>query len=421
MSQAQSASTGDATFAVPPGMLGPDAPQLTYAEIQALVDRSAHDDFYVLPATSFAPVEDPQRGGAVGFQSQQPLHRFEIEMGDPAEVGGLKASNAVRGRLGTLALDVRMVPWDFIARPDRQPPAAPIDFAASQRFMLRRARFSFDGSGLGSDGFDSFGTGRTYPMRLGGRNQLIFAAVGTLLEGYGTYAGAVGNYTLCGELRPGEGFRGHIMLRMVDADGHFRRHPLVPTTDELVEDPHPDITYLTYLAQKGNRTKSENAFSVAPDGQVRGVNIPVDLKEVHLRGRGLDIGHEIGKEIGFGRETKARGPGSGSTFDPFQFEGVSSYDFYDRSGNVLATFAANFLEGRTFAMGLEGAPGVPALRFSYYGAITEGRGALDGLAGHLYGAAGSVFLPPPAEHVISNLYVARVADPGGRLRLPVGV
>jgi hypothetical protein len=35
----------------------------------------------------------------------------------------------------------------------------------------------------------------------------------------------------------------------------------------------------------------------------------------------------------------------------------------------------------------------------------------------IYGSAGSVFAPPPADHVITNLYGARLDDPDGRFRV----
>lgn len=398
-------------FAVPPGILGPDAPRLTYDQLQQLVDRSAHYDLFTLRGAAERLGAGGGSGACTGLRLEQPLHAFDIEMGDSRRGLGLVAANALRGRLGTLQLDLRILPWSFRASPRREPPPTPFDRSQSQRFCLQAARLDFGGG----DGLEAFGTGRTFPIVLAGRPQLVAAGVANLVAGHGRFAGAEGNFTFCGELDAG-GLLGHLMLRLVDPGGRFRREPLRPPRDERLADPAPDVTFLTYLAQKGSRTRAANAFSVDPGGRPRGVNIPVDLKEVHLRGAALEIGGEVGREIGFGRETKPRAAGSGSGEDPFQFEGVSAYEFYGEDDQALARFSANFLEGRTFSTALEGAPGIPALRFSYYGAITAGSGQLAGLAGHLYGAAGSVFLPPPADHVITNLYVARVGDPGGRFR-----
>jgi hypothetical protein len=33
-----------------------------------------------------------------------------------------------------------------------------------------------------------------------------------------------------------------------------------------------------------------------------------------------------------------------------------------------------------------------------------------------YGSSGSILKPPPAEHVITHFYVARLHDPDGRFR-----
>lgn len=401
---------GDA-FAVPPGAVAPDAPALGYAEIQRLVDRAAHHDFLTRPGS----VQPHGAGSGAGWRLEQPLHRFDIEMGDPRTGVGVVASNIVRGRVGTLSVDLRILPWEFAALPERAPPPTPLDRSQSQRIAFQRVRLDFGGG----DGLEAFGTGRTLPAVLLGRPQLVVAGVANVLAGHGRFAGAEGNFTFCGELTAEGALDGHFMLRLVDPDGRFRAEPLRPHADERSELP-AGVTFLTYLAQKGETTRSANVFSHGPDGRPRGVNIPVDLKRVRLAGGGLEIGGEIGKEIGFGRETKPRSAGSGTGDDPFQFEGVSAYDFYGPDGRTIARFSANFLEGRTFAMALEGAPGVPALRFGYYGVITDGRGQLAGLDGILYGAAGSVFLPPPAEHVITNLYVARVGDPEGRFRRPPG-
>jgi hypothetical protein len=59
------------------------------------------------------------------------------------------------------------------------------------------------------------------------------------------------------------------------------------------------------------------------------------------------------------------------------------------------------------------------LRFGYFGPIIQGFGCFKGTQGFLYGAAGSVLAPPPADHVISNMYVARISDPEGRFRTAV--
>jgi hypothetical protein len=101
---------------------------------------------------------------------------------------------------------------------------------------------------------------------------------------------------------------------------------------------------------------------------------------------------------------------------PYQFEGVSRYAFYDQSGATVGTLTANVLEGRSMNVNLEGAPGQPALRFGFFGPVITGTGCFSDARGMLYGASGSIFNPPPLDHVISNWYTLRLYDPAGKYR-----
>jgi hypothetical protein len=380
--------------------------RFSHAELARLVDQAA--SFHLLA------VPGPDRA--------QTLHRFDLELEPPSAAHGVRGANTVGESAGRLDLRWSVIPWSWAARPDRQPPAERLDASRSQRITLQEAIFTF----ANGDGFRSFGTGRTFPVMAGGRARLTVAAVGNLVEGLGRLRGRQGNFTLCGELTADHQIEGHIMVRIVDPDGSLRTGA-APAPAAPPPNPTPDVTYLTWIAQKGESADQENYFSFSQDGQVRGVNIPVALHPVQtgiasladgLRVRHLTVGPEvIGLEIGFGRETQPRTSISGTGLNPYQFEGVSEYTFYDRDGRTsVGAFKANFLEGRSFEMELPGAPGQSSLRFSYYGVITGGTGCFRGVQGMLYGTAGSVFNPPPSDHVISNLYVARLHDPDGRFR-----
>jgi hypothetical protein len=387
------------------------------AELQRLVDQAAWA--HVLIAAG-AGGDGAVRGakGVIGFDADLPLHRLDIRLRDADLDRGVRATNTVGESVGTVSLRCRMIAREWRALPEREPPASQLDRGRSQRFAIQEATFR-----LGGDGFHSFGTGRTFPIVQGGRTVLWVAAVGNVLGGFGRLEGVRGTYTLCGELTPDHRLVGHVMVRFVDHDGRLRTSAPLPPPQPTAN-PTPGVTYLTWIARKGDSPGQANRFSVSPDGQVRGVNIPVPVRRPHVdfiaggeRGfvaRELELGEDVAQEIGFGRETKQRGPGSGSDRDPFQFEGVSRYTFFDRDRQTVGSCTANFLEGRSFAMDLPAAPGVPALRFSYYGAFVGGEGCFEGIRGMLYGAAGSVFMPPPAEHIITNLYVARIDDPDGR-------
>lgn len=377
------------------------------ARLQRLVDRAASFDLLVVP--------DPAGRGAR-------IHRFEIRLRRPSSTDGVRASNRVGEEVGRLDLRWLVIPDDFVARPDREPPFTSLDPGRSQRVVLQGCTFTF---GSGGDGFRSFGTGRTLPTAPEGRPRLGVAAVGNVTEGLGRLRGFLGNFTLCGELSPERGFAGHVMVRLVDPEGVLVTGEPVPPL-QVSAAGEADATYLTWVAQKGEGETQENRFSITPSGDVRGLNIPVELKEVRvgfapggsggLRATGMVTGPVVGREIGFGREVRPRTPDSGTPWNPFQFEGVSEYLFHDSSGQTVGSLTANFLEGRSFQMRLPEAPEEPALRFGYYAPIVGAKGCFQGAEGMIYGAAGSVFSPPPAEHVITNLYVARLHDPGGRFR-----
>jgi hypothetical protein len=247
-------------------------------------------------------------------------------------------------------------------------------------------------------------------------------AVCNIVEGFGPLHGLEGNCTWCGDLTPGGSFRGHIMIRIRDAQSRLITSD-PPPPFQSIPDPEPGISYLSWIGQKTPDPRLANSASIGSGEQVRGLNIPVDLKLVRTgwssdgpRVSALHPGEVIGLEVGFGKEAAPRSPLTGNGMAPYQFEGVSRYSFRDRSGNVVGAFTSNVLEGRSISVHLEDAPGQPALRFGFFGPLITGSGCFAGAQGMLYGASGSVFNPPPLEHVISNWYVLRLYDPKGRFR-----
>jgi hypothetical protein len=402
--------------------------QPTHEQLQHLVDQAASFNVYTMTdgQTPGGVIWGAGRPGMVlGIEGSQTLHRFAIDLDMPTQQDGVRASNRISGPIGRLDFRWMIVPEDYLARADREPPATALDRSRSQRLVMQEGVFSW---GDGGDGFYSFGAGRTFPtMQAGGRQRLDAMAVGIVTGGFGRLQGYRGNFTVSGEWMPEGGFQGNLMMRIVDPEGRLRTLKDLPEM-EAVTQPDPNTTFLTWIAQKAQTPDQENTFSVNSDGQVRGLNIPVALKRVQvdfvpsgssgLTALELRLGEVMGREIGFGRESVPRAPGRGTELTPFQFEGVSNYTFYDMEGRSVGSFTANVVEGRSIQMQLPGAEQQPALRFGYFGPIVEGFGCFEGVHGFLCGAAGSVFAPPPADHVISNMYVARIFDPQGRFRTP---
>lgn len=397
----------------------------SHDEIQRLVDQAASFNMFVTP-DSRTPVSATgaagSAGACIGMEGHGTIHRFDIDLDLPTAGNGVRAANRLSRAAGSMEYRWLILPHDFAARPDREPPPAILNPSVSQRFAMQSVTVKF---GDGRDGFRAFGTGRTFPMMVREKPQLAVAAVGVFTAAFGKLKGCEGNFTMCGQLTTTEGFLGHMMVRIPDPGGRLR------TTADLMPaeggpDPDPATTFLTWIAQKGHGPDQENTASMTPDGELRGLNIPVQLKRVQVgfvpedatgvRCAELRTFEVIGREIGFGKESVPRTSASGTPLTPFQFEGVSRYSFYDPDGRTIGAFTANVLEGRSMQMQLPQAPDQPALRFGYFGPIIEGFGCFRGAQGFLYGAAGSVFAPPPFDHVISNMYVARISDPDGRFR-----
>ena len=217
--------------------------------------------------------------GVIGIRTNTVLHRFDIDVHLPTLSGGVRATNTVGEPAGRLALRWMLIPYSFLARPDREPPPTLLDPSRSQRFTMQEGTFTF---GEGQDGFHSFGTGRTFPMLVGGRAKLVAAAVGNITEGFGKFRGYEGNFTLCGDLTPEQGFVGHIIVRIHGSARQSAHANTAPTSGSRGQSQIPGTTFLTWVGQKGTGPEQKNRFSFAPDGQVRGVNVATELKRVRV-------------------------------------------------------------------------------------------------------------------------------------------
>jgi len=382
--------------------------------IQRLIDQVAGFNLYVVPDGGSGSSSQ----GSTGFVLSETLHRFDVTLQRP-DSQGVRATNTFGETVGRVDIRWFMIPESFVARPDRQPPATRLDTSASQRFVMQETTFTF---GDGRDGFRSFGTGRTFPMKVGNESRIVVGAIGNLTEGFGKFRGHEGNYTICGDLTP-NGFKGNILVRVQDDNGNLRAGgniaPIQPQTD-----PDPQTTYLLWAAQKGKGPDQENSASFGPDGQLRGLNIPTQLKLLELgfgvkdgfRAANINVGEVMGREIGFGRGSVPGADPSGTALNPFLFEGVAHYSFFDSNKKTVGAITTNVLEGRRFDMRLPAAPTAPGLRFGFFGPIVTGQGCFEGFEGMFYGSTASVFYPPPGDHVITHFYMARINDPEGRFR-----
>jgi hypothetical protein len=270
--------------------------------------------------------------------------------------------------------------------------------------------------GDGRDGFRGFGAGATFPSTGGA---LLAAAVGDLTEGRGRFAGAVGTYTYCGSLSAGEGFRGSLMLRVMDPQGALQADGDLPGVESW-QPVEQGVTYFILRGQKKDR-RAKTAYSFGADGQVNGLNVSQQLRLIDVdaaaRGRGglrsfKSVGAVVGKmnaNIAFNLFS----PGApGTALAPIPFQSYNEYIFYDRDGDTVGSFVGDGGEGRTFNMELAGAPGQRALRFGGFGPLMNGTGPFSGIEG-LMSDNSVVGIAP---HAIVTFYVLRVNDPDGKFR-----
>jgi len=358
-------------------------------------------------------------GGVIGFRVSEVLHRFEVAVRPPGQKEGLKAVNVVGEPIAQFAHRWMVIPHDFEAMPDREPPPTPLDSSKSQRFVMLDGVCKF--GRRQQDGFRGFGSGVTYPTVVNGESQLLAAAVGNIVEGFGKFKGHEGTYTYCGSISPQQGFSGALLCRVVDPEGSLRAENSLPALESW-PGPEPGITYVIFRGQKKDKSQ-KTSYSFGPDGQVNGLNVTQQLRLLHVdvagKGRGgLRSLETMGQEIG---TMSARitfnllNPGApGDGLSPIPFKSYNKYTFFDREGRVVGSFEADGGEGRTFNLKLAGLTGQAALRFGGFGPLLNGAGLFKGIQGLMTDNS----VVGVAPHALATLYVLRIHDSDGKYRAP---
>lgn len=404
-----------APAAFPPPAPGPGAGNLSSEAVQALVDRAAHFNMYSLPERGVAGVSITAPGmadGVIGWRVHEILHRFEILSEAPAAQAPLKGRHRVGEPAARFTHRWLLTPDDFVASPDREPPATRLDPSRSQRFVMLDGMCTF---GSGEDGFRGFGAGHTVPTTVNGRPQLLATAVGTILEGFGKFRGhEEGTYLYCGTLTPQRGFQGNLLLRLADRQETFRSDEPFPALEQR-RDPEPGVTYLMF---RGQAVPSDPVTPrIGPDGRPIGLTVVQGLRLLELdfkvRGRGgVQTTDRFGSVIG--RITAQvnfdpTAPG-GTSLNPIPFSTFDEFVFFDREGRRIGGFTGDSSEGRVFNTQISGLPGI---RFGGVGQALTGTGPFEGINGLMTDNSMVLFSP----HVSASIYLLRVEDPRGRFRL----
>jgi hypothetical protein len=241
--------------------------------------------------------------------------------------------------------------------------------------------------------------------------------VGAVLTGSGRFAGLDGVYTYCGDLDQSVGFKGSVVLRLVDPHSHINGRWSMP---ELEAVPYPDeeFSYISFRAWKPDPSY-ETTLIHAADGTPTGLHLLPQLKaytvECGMTSRGPTAEVSLGQLIGSMATDihfNPLNPGApGTTMAPIPFSAVDLYRFMAEDGTVLGSIEGATTEGRVFVMPLS-APNQQAVRFGGFGPLQEGTGALAGAVGILAHNS-AVGISP---HVLSTLHVCRIYDPAGKYR-----
>jgi hypothetical protein len=404
--------------AAPPGAAASGA--YSAEVLQRLVDQAAYFNAFSLPDTGrrrgdvAIRVQGDGNNQVVGFRVDEDLHRFRVNVEPPTAEGGLRATNAVGESYGRFSHRWMLVPDDFVAAPDREPPPTALDPSRSQRFVMLDGVCRFGDQ----DGFRGFGAGVTFPVTVGGRAQLLAATVGTIVEGFGTFRGhEEGTYLHCGSLSADAGFTGNMALRVMDAAGTLRTSGRLPALRPR-RAPEQDITYLVF---RGQAVEDDPVTPrVGPDGQLLGLTVVQGLRLISLNsgasgGGGVRGASRVGQVIGRITAHVDFNPSypGGTALNPIPFTTFDELSFTDGAGRDLGGFTADSSEGRVFNTRIGGQAGI---RFGGVGQILSGTGPFQGMRGLMTDNSVVVFTP----HVSASLYVLRVHDPDGRFRTGVG-
>ena len=124
--------------------------------VQKLIDRTAWINMFAAPDSkqSGAAIRTAgKQDGVIGIRGSMVLRRFDIDLQLPSREGGVRAVNTVGQAAGRFDLRWMVIPYNFEARPDREPPPTLLDPTQAQRVAMQEGTFTF---GEGKDGFRSF-------------------------------------------------------------------------------------------------------------------------------------------------------------------------------------------------------------------------------------------------------------------------
>ena len=357
--------------------------------MQKLVDQAGLFNLFSVPASTGSGVAIQGAGGVTGVHVKESLHRFRVSTQAPTASTPTRSSNAVGEAIGAFDHRWMIIPDDFVALPDKEPPATTLDPSRSQRFAMLDGICTF-----GDDGFRGFGTGTTFPTTINGQSQLLAAAVGTIVEGFGKFKDHLGTYVYCGTLNPDHGFTGSLLLRVMDLQQTLQTKRSLPT---LKQQPGPEAG-ITYALLRGEAVPSDPVKpNIGPDGNPIGLIVQQGLRLQSMdaaisRRNGVQTTDSVGELVG---------------------DAVDDFVFKNSAGEVIGKFVADTSDGRVFNVKVAGQPGI---RFGGVGRILKGEGPFAGIEGLMTDDSVVLFEP----HISASVYILRIHDPQGKFQAALG-
>jgi len=417
-SQISQGTASAAAAGSPPSLPDVNAETYPFEYVQYLLDQTADFNLFAVPdpqhaATATLTPTDPSDyfglNGGYGVSLRCSLHQFDSMVQSPDI--GLQVNEAVGEPRGSFSSLCFFGPDDSNWSPGQLPPPAIFDPWRSQRLTMLNPEFSFGGG----DRFQGFGIGRTFPVTVNGKPDLLVSAVGNVTDGFGKFSGLEGTFILTGKLRPDLGFLGNITCRIVDPYGyiHGDREVSPPTT---IRDPDPASTFLLLRGQKQDKSV-RTTYGPPPGGGMVSLITPSQLRAVQCsfssRG-GVHTERRVGRVVGnmdADVHFDLLAP-PGTARAPVPFTTQEDYRFVDCNEQIVGTINAGVVEGISFKLEFPAAPGQAGVRFAGFGPINGGTGAFDGIQGMLTVNS----LIGIAPHALSLLHVLHILDPEGRFQ-----
>lgn len=339
------------------------------------------------------------------------LQRFDVvtEMGPQ----GLRAFNAISSDpVANVTIRWTPIPDNYAPSPGVSPPPTLLNPFASQRFTMLNGQLSFQDRRV--SGIQAFGSGRTFPVA-GSFGSLNIGAVIDVLQGYGALYGLTdetlpgATMVINGFITPPNDLALNLVVRVMDPNGQLAARTPVPPLVHAGPTPTGSGTFMFFLGEPDPLRPIRLLYS---NGVPIGAQMCENLRLVRIAfdKESLQSSTQPGPIVGTASSLLYCSFQNESTVTTAQTTG-GVFSFRDLQGRSLGSLFINMVEGRAFRTYLPGAP-YPVFRMGGFGPFVNGTESFAGATGMMT-VNGVVSAFPPT---VSNLYILRFLDSGGRLQ-----